>query len=476
MITNAREYQITRTQLARLADALAAARGREPADRVHPDIHKAERAALESEVQRLGRELAEYDDLLGGRKTRFDSTSLEDLPSVLIQARIANRWSQKQLAVQLGVHEQQVQRWESARYRGVTFDRLLTISKSLGVSIEQKVLLAAPLVRRARDYSREMGLTDAFLSDRVLPPEFSEDPDNSMAAGLALDRFRHVFGWTADQLALPAVPPVQSEAFADARFKLPVGRNASFVRAYTAYAYRIALGTARCADHIPKKPLPRTASDVRTALLAKGPLTLISIVEWAWDMGTAIIPLPDSGAFHGACWRIDGRNVIIVKQKTQSADRLMHDVLHEVFHGAQEPNLPSRSVIDTDDFVHSVDQEEVEAATFASDVLLDGRANELVTEVARVARNHGPALKSAVVDVARRANVPTGALANHLAWVLERQTSNPLDWWGTAHNLQTAVRDEVHRMCDFAFQHLLPPANPDADVDLLFRALRASEG
>jgi hypothetical protein len=192
-----------------------------------------------------------------------------------------------------------------------------------------------------------------------------------------------------------------------------------------------------------------------------------------WQLGVVVLPLADRAAFNGAFWRIEGRNVVIIKQKTESPDRLMHDLLHEGYHASQEPELANRAVLDVGNSLDS-SPEELAANTFASDVLLDGRANELVTEVAKTARGHGPALKSAVPRVAKLENVSIGALANHLAWVLERQES-PINWWGAAHNLQASAATDLMYARDKAFQYLVPPTDLDVDVELLFRALRAEE-
>jgi transcriptional regulator with XRE-family HTH domain/Zn-dependent peptidase ImmA (M78 family) len=474
MITNSREYRTSQTQLARLANALAEAQARGPADKVHPDLHRAELMAIASEVDRIAAEIKAYDDLVEGRRVRFESVNLEDLPLLLIQARIASKLSQKQLAERLNLHEQQVQRYEATQYRGASFDRLLQVARVLGVQINQDVVLAAPILQRALKHLRELGLPDKFLRRRVLPPDASDEVDEAASAGLGLKRLGHVFGWTLDQLAELTSPPIPNTAAGGALYKLAAGRNTTYLEAYTAYAYRIACGAALCASHLPVKPIPQNAREARRQISKNGPLSLRRIVEWAWELGVVVLPLQDRAAFHGAFWRINGRNVIIIKQKTSSVERQMHDLLHELYHASQEPESLSRAVLDRDSPEYSRDQEEEEAAAYASDVLLDGRANELVVEVGREAGSFGPALKSAVQRVAVRAGVSPGVLANHLAWVLSRQPK-PIDWWGPATNLQEQAGADLAWSRQLAFEQLVPPGDDNVDADLLFRALRDDE-
>jgi transcriptional regulator with XRE-family HTH domain len=474
MITNAREYQITRAQVARLGDALISVKDKAPKKGVHLKIHESEIAAIESEIARLNVEILAYEDLLEGRQLSFDSSSLEDLPDVLIKARIANRWSQKQVAERLGVHEQQVQRYEASRYRSVSLERLIEIAHLLGVRVQQKILLMAPIFKNARSNLKKLGFSDDFIQTRVGPSPMAkaenEDPSVAMET---LERVRHIFGWRIEQLAGQQPLRVAAAALGGALFKLPGGRNSAFVEAYTAYAYRLACGAASCAMHIQSKPIPSDWKAARAGILAGGQMTLARVVDWLWDLGVVVIPLSDRAAFNGAFWRIGGRNVVVIKQKTASPDRLMHDALHEGYHASQQPDMPNRVVVDVD-LLDTSNPEEVDANTFASDVLLNGEANSLVKEVAKVAGGFGPNLKTAVQQVATRHAVSIGALANHLAWVLERQ-DRPLNWWGTAHNLQKDATTELAYARDIAFQRLQAPSEPNTDVDLLFRALRAEE-
>jgi len=73
--------------------------------------------------------------------TTLDVESLTALPEALIRARIAAGLTQKELAVRLGLKEQQVQRYESTRYHGVSLERTQAVVDALGVRIREHLTL-----------------------------------------------------------------------------------------------------------------------------------------------------------------------------------------------------------------------------------------------------------------------------------------------------------------------------------------------
>lgn len=144
MITNQRQYGITKTQLAKFEEALEQQRSSSPSPGVHPRIHQAMQDAIESQIVDLRAELQRYDDLRSGRVASRTLTSLRELPVALIEGRIAARLSQRELAERLGLPEQQVQRWEANGYSGVSVDRLQDIADALGIQLRETVEYAVP--------------------------------------------------------------------------------------------------------------------------------------------------------------------------------------------------------------------------------------------------------------------------------------------------------------------------------------------
>jgi len=143
MITNERQYRITKAWLKKFEASAAAHERRDPSPDVHPRIHRAAGEALQSEAAELRRQLQEYDRLRAGRVKQRTLGSLTELPKAIIEARIAARITQKGLAARLGVAEQQVQRWEASEYAGVSMERLQQVADALGATITERVRFPA---------------------------------------------------------------------------------------------------------------------------------------------------------------------------------------------------------------------------------------------------------------------------------------------------------------------------------------------
>lgn len=142
MITNERQYRIANAELKRFDEALAAQATSEPSPDIHPRIHQAMLDATASERDELRAQLERYDDLRFGRVAQRTLTSIRELPIALIEARIAARLTQRELAERLGVPEQQVQRWEANSYSGVGTERLQEIADALKLEVLETITYA----------------------------------------------------------------------------------------------------------------------------------------------------------------------------------------------------------------------------------------------------------------------------------------------------------------------------------------------
>jgi DNA-binding Xre family transcriptional regulator len=139
VITNEREYRITKAQIARFEESRVGYAERELSPNVDPRMKQVMNDALDSEIQVLREQIDHYEQLRDGQITGREITSLRELPTARIEARIAARLTQRQLAERIGVAEQQIQRWEASDYTGVNLDRLQTIADALGVQIRETI-------------------------------------------------------------------------------------------------------------------------------------------------------------------------------------------------------------------------------------------------------------------------------------------------------------------------------------------------
>jgi hypothetical protein len=316
---------------------------------------------------------------------------------------------------------------------------------------------------------------------RILPAIFIGDADTAdasqaasvlAAAGLLgrVFQFRpaDLFSGRAERLAFAGAGGVH--------FKLPAAASEERVTAYTVYAHYLALlvlsatDSASPASRIPTDPTT-VAAEIRQRY---SQITFREVLRYVWDLGVAVIPLQGPGGFHGACWRHSGRNVVVLKQSSRSNARWTFDLLHELWHAAEQPGESEFTVIESTQDAAAARESEAEAraSLFAGAVALEGRAEALVKQCVDIAGGNIPMLSATVPRVATAAGVSVGLLANYLAFRLSLQGE---DWWGAAQNLQEGgedpweiARDELLKRVDFV--RLSEP-----DRELLIKALTTVE-
>jgi DNA-binding Xre family transcriptional regulator len=142
MIANERQYRITNAAAREFDEAVAKLETVEA--RRSPEMRRVMREAMESQLEEMREELAEYEALRSGNVSVLELESLAALPEALIRARIAVRLTQKGLAERLGLKEQQIQRYEATHYAGVSLERIQAVAEALGVTIRERVILPTP--------------------------------------------------------------------------------------------------------------------------------------------------------------------------------------------------------------------------------------------------------------------------------------------------------------------------------------------
>ena len=480
MIKNERQYRITRAQADRFAEALRSLE----TDAVHqPECHplllSMQKDALQSQLSDLQVEIREYEALKAGDFAFEQLKGISELPMLLIRARIASGLSQRELADRLGLKEQQIQRYEATDYASASFTRIAEVVSALGMEIDESVLAeqGRASLDDVIDRASSIGLAPEFIRKRLLPrrqwqssPTEDTQVGSSITVRTAAETLARVFRWSPEQL-LAGEDLTLAPALASVRCKVASSANRQRVAAYTVYAHYLALlATQACAD-IPIKPIPTDPGTVRSEIESSyGSLSLAAIVNYMWDLGVVVLPLDDPEAFHGACFREDWRNVIVLTQKTSASSRWAFDCLHACWHAGQEPESRERTVLGLEEMSSEEPggRDESTANCFAAAVLLNGRGQELA-EKSLAEANYDPCqLKAAVQRVAKRESVSVAALANYLACRLADERGE--NWWGTANSLQSAddpwsvVRNVFFERADF--MNLAEP-----DRELLAQAL-----
>ena len=143
MITNEVQYRATKAHLRQFEEAAANLAARINADGPSK-LSQLELDAVRAQADDLRAEVDEYEQLRSGSVSSFEASSLAELATLLIKARIARGWTQSQLADALGVAEQQVQRYESTAYRSASLARMCDVAAALGVDISERAALRDP--------------------------------------------------------------------------------------------------------------------------------------------------------------------------------------------------------------------------------------------------------------------------------------------------------------------------------------------
>jgi ribosome-binding protein aMBF1 (putative translation factor) len=143
MIKNEREYRITIAQANKFEQALSQSDAAEVIAGLHPLIRKAQRDALQSQLDELREQINEYESLKSGQQAVISLNSLEELPRALIQARIAAGLTQRELAERMRLKEQQIQRYEATEYASADLARVNEVARALGLRVREDIFLSS---------------------------------------------------------------------------------------------------------------------------------------------------------------------------------------------------------------------------------------------------------------------------------------------------------------------------------------------
>ncbi len=487
MIKNERQYRITRAEADRFERALADLQAKSPHPDMPPALQKGEVNGLRSQLEDLRAQLEEYEALKAGTYTLLEVNSLEQLPRALVQVRIAAGLSQKDLADRLGIKEQQVQRYEATDYESASVSRLKDVCRALGLNIRKDLFLSTPTSSLRRFFARlqSFGIGKDLILSRFVPPtvaaraKVNPKAEANNIIFYATTAASHIYGWTPTLILGWEQLSVDRAILGAARFKVGVQSQERRLSAYTIYAHFLAVQLLEATAHLPLRPISIDPLEVRRLVLAQyGGITFENVLRYVWDLGVPVLPLNDPAAFHGATWRVNGRNVIVLKQKTQSLARWLHDLLHELRHAGESPEAREHTVIEAaeTDQERLGSEEESRATEFAAEIVLDGRSEELVKMCVDATRRPGgrgrlELLKSELPKVAEREGVPTDYLANYMAFRLSSQGEN---WWGAAANLQRSGTDPWQVARDVLLTHTNLYRLRGMDRDLLTQALISS--
>jgi HTH-type transcriptional regulator/antitoxin HigA len=140
MITNDRQYKIVKSQIENFKETLEnLILNTEHIKDIHPKILEAERDAVNFQLQQLLFQIKEYEELKAGEIFITEFKDLHELPLVLIKSRIANGYTQADLAKLLQMKEQQIQKYEAEKYENVSLKTLFKVADTLKININADI-------------------------------------------------------------------------------------------------------------------------------------------------------------------------------------------------------------------------------------------------------------------------------------------------------------------------------------------------
>lgn len=371
----------------------------------------------------------------------------------------------KDVAVRAGITPQSLSRIERGKH-DISFTTLQKILTVMGFELgdlvngeqgEERKTFSALLRKLSK-----AGISKSLILNRIIPQWIQEalkeshEDSPEILLNEAAKWVSDVFGWTISEIWSKESLTIDRSPALKALYKSGSRVNEESVSAYAVYVYKICQIVLMATSDLPKKKYPDAIKDIKTQLFIKDRLpSFKELIFYIWDLGICVIPLSDSGMFHGASWNIEGRHCIVLKQNTKFHARWYNDTLHEFFHVLEHLDDENTVIVEKEEIspFTNIDSKEEKANYFANYLIFNGRAEELAQKCVKVAEGKLERLKSAVIHVAKQENIGEDFMANYIAFRLSQQGEN---WWGAANNLQVdhplpiaIARDVLLKHVDF---------------------------
>jgi HTH-type transcriptional regulator/antitoxin HigA len=128
MIKNEKQYKVVKAKLERWLKSQGQLRQKEAQNNW---LAEEQAFGVKQEIVQLQAQIEEYEDIISGRTKLPDPSLILEIPHLLISWRIARRWTQRQLADRLGMHENQIQKYEAEDYGCASLETISRIAAAL---------------------------------------------------------------------------------------------------------------------------------------------------------------------------------------------------------------------------------------------------------------------------------------------------------------------------------------------------------
>jgi DNA-binding Xre family transcriptional regulator len=135
MIKNEKQYRISKKLLSDINENIADLK---KDTTQHPLKIKLMLASAVNMQKEIEQNILIYETLKKDRIGLLKERLFSDLPSLLTEYKIKSGLTQKEFAAELGIKEQQLQRYEADNFRSVTFKNLLRFLEAVGLEVTIK--------------------------------------------------------------------------------------------------------------------------------------------------------------------------------------------------------------------------------------------------------------------------------------------------------------------------------------------------
>ncbi|CDX27997.1 Helix-turn-helix domain protein [Mesorhizobium sp. ORS 3359] len=140
IITNERQEREVSAFIGQITEALSSEHVLQAmVEGLPPEVVEGVRRSLSLERKELADSLLAYQRAQRGQADDLRARAADDLGALLVAARVARGWKQKELARRLFLPEQQVQRYEAERYRSISLAGLVRVARTLGVRLSADI-------------------------------------------------------------------------------------------------------------------------------------------------------------------------------------------------------------------------------------------------------------------------------------------------------------------------------------------------
>ena len=149
MIKNEKQYRISKRKAGELAEAIERINNDPNEDTITKEVLT---TSLIMAKQDIEKEILAYEKLKKNTIGKLKERLFSDLPSLLTEYKIKSGLTQKEFAAELGIKEQQLQRYEADNFRSVTFKNLLRFLEAVGLEVTIK---ETPMTRTNKNNPRK---------------------------------------------------------------------------------------------------------------------------------------------------------------------------------------------------------------------------------------------------------------------------------------------------------------------------------